>query len=310
MENSGRPLSNPDVIARTTALARGISESRLRHPTVQHPMRGLHSPSSSSTEWDMAAAWARHRPGITVNSLTAARYWGFRLPLNLQVPELIHLNRSPTSGQIRRTGIIATQHTYLPEEVREVEPGVTVTSPVRTLYEIMAHLPDRPLIAAADGLVNHHDRGYDVLDRRLATLPELHAYPRLRRGARGIRRFGRLMQRVRVGSDSVPETILRLACEDHGIDDLVLGHAVYDDDGRLLFQSDLAHLPSRTSIQYEGKHHSSPEQMRRDIERTRRTLSAGWKEVRVSSTDLQQHVVWNKTWMPRAVALIAEAITR
>lgn len=164
------------------------------------------------------------------------------------------------------------------------------------------------LVAAGDGLLNTHADGYDVGRPPLCTPEDLRRYLRAHRGARGIRAFERAVSRMRPGSDSPPETFLRLACEDHGIDGLVPGLAVRDARGLLAFQADLALPRLRLSIQYEGAHHDRPQQVRRDVERARRTAEAGWIEVRITAADLREAVWCAGSRMPRAVAIILRAI--
>lgn len=311
MEFHQPPQSRRDVVSRALAQRQQIPEQALRRHDVQHPARGLYAPAGLlATEWDQAAAWARSQPGITINSLTAARYWGFRLPRRHRESHSVHLNRGRRFARLRREGITATHHEYQEGDTVVVERDLRVTSPLRTLYDLLPLLTGWEFIAAAEGLVNVHERGYDTLDRRLATLSELLEFPRRHPGARGIRRFAQLSERVRVGSDSVQETYLRLDCEDHGIEDLIPGYAVYDDDGNLLFQSDLAHRASRTSVQYEGLHHALPEQLRRDVERARRTHATAWHEVRVTYADTQTTQMLNGQRASTAVALIWHAIHR
>jgi hypothetical protein len=92
---------------------------------------------------------------------------------------------------------------------------------------------------------------------------------------------------VRVGADSVPETIMRLALVDAGLSEPVLNHVVYDVEGRPVMWPDAAYPEARVSLQYDGGHHGETGQYLRDISRQETALAYGWLEVRVSWLDLQ-----------------------
>lgn len=303
------PRADVDALTRAEARLRAIPQALLRRRSTVRREPGIYAPPGHEiTAWDVVAALARAIPGSAINGLSAARHHGFRLPRHLQEDETPHLNTPPLRSPVRRRGLHNTQYAYAASDLTRTPEGLAVTTPERTLYEMSLRLGHEDLVAAGDGILNTHADGYDAGRPPLCTPEDLRRYVRAHRGARGIRAFDRAVARMRPGSDSRPETFLRLACEDHGIDGLIPGFAVRNTRGMLLFQADLALPRLRLSIQYEGAHHDRPEQVRRDVERARRTAEAGWIEVRITAADLREAVWCAGSRMPRAVAIILRAI--
>lgn len=204
---------------------------------------------------------------------------------------------------------MTTRRRYAPEDLTTVA-GVRVTTPLQTLFELLPLLSPGAFVEAADGVLNTHEVGYDAGRPPQATLAEVAEFVHRHRGRRNIRRFAQAMERARPGSDSAPETRLRLLYDDHGIRHLVPGLAVFDERGVLQFQADLADEKHRISIQYEGGHHDAPGQAARDVRRARRTEELGWIEVRITKEDLTAQRWVDGVLLPVPVILYRRAVER
>ncbi|MDI3331942.1 MAG: hypothetical protein QJR09_14600, partial [Micrococcus sp.] len=103
------------------------------------------------------------------------------------------------------------------------------------------------------------------------------------RGKPGIRIARLAAERARVGSDSPKETELRLALVDAGLPEPAVNQWILDPfTGERIHRGDLTYEEYRLSLEYEGRHHSDPEQVARDIDRQERLEAAEWKEIRLS----------------------------
>ncbi|TJY69372.1 hypothetical protein E4J89_10590 [Arthrobacter sp. CAU 1506] len=94
------------------------------------------------------------------------------------------------------------------------------------------------------------------------------------------------MELVRVGADSAPETRLRLALVDAGLPEPSLNEPIVDDWGRIWHSPDMQYKDYKLTIEYEGAHHRTSEQLARDIQRAEQTAAIGWLERRVSKEDM------------------------
>ncbi len=105
--------------------------------------------------------------------------------------------------------------------------------------------------------------------------------------ARGAARFRLAATLARQGADSRMETLLRLAGESVGIDDLELQGVVFDAEGLRIGRFDLVDPVTRRFLEYDGEQHrTSRVQYLRDIERLDRAYNAGWRGERFHAEDL------------------------
>lgn len=259
--------------------------------------------------WRTATALLNHSPGAVVNGFSAALRHGLRLPARLADPRTVSVNAPPGRTRLRRRGVVSTSHKYKEHQVvTDASTGHLLTSPCQTLLEILPELSNTEFIVAADGAVCFHQDGYFTRTPPLVSREDYRDFIGRSAGARHIRRFRDLFDRVRVGSDSAMETRLRLLLEDYGITGLHPGYTVRD-GARIAFQADLALPHLRISIQYDSAlHHNDPTQVTRDIDRARRTESAGWVEVRVHAADLTRQEWHDGRLLPVAVARVLDAM--
>ncbi len=139
------------------------------------------------------------------------------------------------------------------------------------------------LVVAGDFLVRRK--------RPLSTLPLLReAVARMAR-MRGASRLRQAVQEVRPGTDSPPESRVRLVIVRSGLPEPTVGHTVIDTDGYFVGTPDLAYIPERIAIEYEGDGHRTDARVfRDDIARRELFEIAGWRVLRVTSDDLRDTV--------------------
>ena len=115
----------------------------------------------------------------------------------------------------------------------------------------------------------------------LAAVPDLQRIVSQHPGMRGVKKARLALDLVRVGADSAPETMLRLALVRAGLPEPALNVVLRNGLGHPVVWPDAAYPEHRIALQYDGLHHGDPEQYRRDIKRQSVTESLGWRELRV-----------------------------
>lgn len=245
-------------------------------------------------------------PEAVIGSVSAAKLLGMRMPSRLREESIIHLLQGSAATRIRRKGIRCSRAVLKEDEITSLD-GVRCTTYSRTFFDLAQILSHRELIGVADGLLvfHRHRPGQHI---PIITREELTHYLQRHTGKRGIARCYQALEEPVTGSDSYMETVLRMILQDAGIRNLQCNVPVYDDNGNLLFQPDLALLGNKLSIQYEGEHHGGREQIRRDINRARAVASVGWREIRIFVDDIYQKVWHRGEYLPRAAALVLQAL--
>jgi hypothetical protein len=103
----------------------------------------------------------------------------------------------------------------------------------------------------------------------------------------GIRRARRVVELVRVGSESPMESLLRLAILAHGLAEPIVNGPAYDLDSGWLARVDLSYPDYRVAIEYQGdQHRTDVHQWRSDITRTRALQTAGWTVILATADDI------------------------
>ncbi|MGO1662315.1 MAG: endonuclease domain-containing protein [Micrococcaceae bacterium] len=181
-----------------------------------------------------------------------------------------------------------THRVSLPQEQILRHRGISFTSIERTWTDLAA-LPDltvADLVVAGDFIVT----GRVVPGRRralpLTTIKSLSHTLDERGRFHGRARARQALDFVRVGSDSRPETLLRLALIGAGFPEpelqVTLGR---DSSGN--FSADMAYRELRIALQYDGAHHRTEEQQGRDALRDHWFQAHGWILLRVTVHDLR-----------------------
>ena len=279
-----------------------VTRKRTRSREYHSPSRGIRVPWG--VEQDHLS---RVRPilaltddGIASHS-TAAQIWGMPLPPWLAGSFDVHISREASKNPTSRIGTVGHHTRFRPGEIVLVG-GLSVTSPLRTWLDLAALLDLDDLVAAGDFLVCEHDRIFGPKHVALVKIAMLREAVRHESGRRGIVKAREAAALIRVGSDSPPETRIRLALERAGLPEMMLNFVVKDDNGVDCSWPDLAAPRWKVSIEYDGLHHLGQRQQDIDGARDRLMNSLGWLQLRITKDML------DRDGDKAVVALVKEAL--
>ncbi|MDV8146708.1 DUF559 domain-containing protein [Arthrobacter sp. B10-11] len=267
------------------ARASGVSASRLKRKDVVHIGRELYRPSGWNFELEAAArALSAASPGAWISHVTAARLQCQLLPPWLAGSTELHLSKPRSLPSVRRTGILGHTVLALEDEIESID-GISISTRSRTWLDLARRLSVSDLVCMGDQLIRiprvaFEDRTqpYDTLDG-LRTLVSRH--PNLQ----GVVRAREALELMRVGADSAPESLLRLAMADACLPEPDLQMALRPSDAASP-TADLGYRHRRLAIQYDGEHHLLDAQALSDKRRDKAFESAGWTVLILDKDDL------------------------
>lgn len=265
----------------------GLSRKQVSRDGIFTPSRGIRLPlHSTGTIADNVRAYSRLDPVSVLTHSTAARISCICLPAWLDQDWRIHIARPADGWKPRRRNVVGHQLSFKPGEVVMLD-GVRLTSPARTWLDLASLLSIDELVAAGDSVVVEHGDDFPVPRRPLATISELQKIVGQHPGMRGVKKARLALDLIRVGADSAPETMMRLALESARLPEPVLNVVLRNRLGQPVVWPDAAYPDHRIALQYDGVHHGDSEQYLRDIRRQSLTESLGWREIRVQKSDLE-----------------------
>jgi hypothetical protein len=265
----------------------GVTRTRTAAKDLVTVSRGIRVPVQSGATGSAALrAYTDLDDTSILTSLSAAHVWGAPLPAMHRGDWRIHLARRRGFSFPRRVNVVGHVLTFFPDEVLEYD-GVRLTSPARTWLDLAGLLTVEELVAVGDYLVCCHRPAFPMPRAAICSIDDLRDVIGRHRGMRGIRSAREAVELVRVGSDSVPETRMRLALVDAGLPEPVLNHVLFDSRGVPVLWPDAAYPRWGIALQYDGGHHAGTEQHLRDINRQDRTEIHGWLEVRIGKHHLE-----------------------
>lgn len=298
------PELRTGVFSRGQAERLGIPPKRLRARDLRRVGRGLYEwigaeehvsvappapgsiPEPASPEWfrllmtlqaEYTASWFSHT--------TAARIFGLDVPSWLDDPDVTHLSRRHHSTTTDKVPWL-TSHAVVAEEGEVVVVrGLRVSRPARVFFDLMERLPERELVALGDQLVREPYPDLEGRDRPWETRQSLTDVVAGHRKTKGIVKGRRAVERVRVGADSRPETLLRLAILEAGLPEPQLQ---VKPDPMSAFSGDIGYEDLRIVVQYDGGSHFSAAQQARDQRRNHAFERAGWIVILANSEDLRE----------------------
>ncbi|HEU4668107.1 MAG TPA: hypothetical protein VFS79_10625 [Arthrobacter sp.] len=143
------------------------------------------------------------------------------------------------------------------------------------------------LTVVADHLLRIPRPDFEGRTQPYATREDLEDMLDRHKGTPGIRKARVALDRARVGSDSAPETRLRLALEDAGLPEPLLNVPTELGAG-VVRQPDLSYPEQKVAVEYDGEGHSEVAQIVRDITREEDFVRAGWILVRISKRHMEK----------------------
>jgi len=273
----------------------GLTEKRMRSSDLARPFRGVRQAvrppdeNGSADAYRAAAAELRDRcvaVGLIVPSgaffthLTAARLWPVPLP-SMPNDGPIHLGVRQPEHPPRRAGVVGhaiSDPAAFPVRRRDL----LLVDPATLFCQLGGILRVQDLVAVGDALVLAPRRPEEGDDRPWLDLSTLRDRVGRFRG-RGKARADRALQLVRPGSESRPESLVRLAIVDAGLPEPEVNVDVYTDGGVFVGRADLLYRRYRLAVEYDGDHHRvDTTQYDRDAGRMDDFAAAGWRVVRIT----------------------------
>ncbi|XAS63328.1 DUF559 domain-containing protein [Micrococcaceae bacterium Sec5.8] len=269
------------------ARAAALGSARLRASDLAGAGRLLYLPAGWEFELrGLARALSAATPGGWVSHLTAARLLGLWLPARYRDCRDLHLSKPKALPPVRREGVVG--HTVLVfEDELMVWDGTRISTPARTWLDLARILPLPDLVAVGDQLVRRPRTGLEGRSEPWAALPQLTAMLTRHPKLKGIVRARQAVELIRPGSDSAPETFLRLALSAAGLPEPELQLRIVPGDP-FSPAADLGYRRHKVAIQYDGGHHRTREQQSRDNRRDESFNAAGWRYFKFNADDLAE----------------------
>lgn len=225
----------------------------------------------------LTLGYRRRSPRAVFTSHSAAWIWGARIAAAAEPVS------AGFDGGLPRRRDEVTPHRLSPgtEVVRAGDYGRT-TSPAWTALDLARALnrPDsdeRRSVAEVDAVLRWSPC------TRADLLVLLDVVHRLE----GLERARRVIQLVRDGVDSPPESELRLIALDAGLPAPVVQHPVRDREGSIVARLDLGWPELRAGAEYDGLDHLDRQQQNVDIRRHNELRDLGWRVLQVNSPMLK-----------------------
>lgn len=284
MEDREEPVIPSAPFTTEEARSLGISRSMLRNKSVAGISYGLYRPDG----WDFdlrgaARALCAATPGAWISHVTAARLHGLILPPWLSDSNELHFSKPRELPQIRRKGISAHRVRTLSGEV-ETSGDLRISTPARTWLDLARILPRNELVCLGDQLIRIPRPELEGRSTPHATLAQLRTMLKQHKNFQGIVRAREALDLMRVGADSAPETLMRLAMLDAGLPEPELQLTLWPGPGSP--SADAGYRTNRVALQYDGAHHLDEVQRRRDGRRDKAFEAAGWTVLVVTQADM------------------------
>lgn len=296
-----RPLPEPlqnTPFTRAEARNLGIGHKRLAARDIVRLGHGLMATAELDRGWPSGfdepghgmghlalIAIARQFPTAVYSHGTAAQVFQLPVPDDIAQEKTLHLTWPRGSSTAQRQGLTAHR-----ARLSRADQGrfrrLPLTTPARVWLDLSSTLDLTDLIVLGDAIVN---RPW-VQGRRvdgLGTLDGLAAAVTRAGSTKGVSKARAALTRCRVGADSRPETLARLALVDAGLPEPV-PQLCGDPADRYAPDADLGYRAQKIAIQYDGKHHRTGAQQYSDAYRDAWFQERGWLVIRLTSQDLHQ----------------------
>ncbi|MHA7297292.1 DUF559 domain-containing protein [Pseudarthrobacter sp. MDT3-1] len=288
----------------------GITERQLRHQGLGRPTRGVRVPRADDVA--VYGLAPNIRPYTQVTEFAAASHasafllWQFPGFLPGSDDPLIHISRPDTVAIMRRPGVKGHRGQFFADEIVTLN-GLLITSRARTWLDCARKMSIDELTVVADHMLRIPRPDFEGRSEPYATPADLAGMLDRHKGTPGIQKARLALEQARIGSDSAPETKLRLALENRGLPEPRLNVPVLLGAG-VVRQPDLAYPEQKVAVEYDGEGHSETAQIVRDIAREEDFARAGWLLVRISKRHMENEAraavakvrsaLMNRGWSP------------
>ncbi|WP_162819216.1 endonuclease domain-containing protein [Leifsonia aquatica] len=254
--------------------ALGVTEKRLRGPSVHHPFHGAVAPDPP----DSLRAWCRAylavgASGAFFSGPTAAALHELPLP---RLPPGIHVSVPAPGRAPRRPGIVGHSARVGAGDVIVLD-DLPMSSLPRSWCELGCAVGVEDLVVAGDAAL----RRIDAAEPRQA-LEQALTRAELRRGRPALRYALALLD---ARSESPQESRLRFRLVTAGIQGAEANLPIRTSHGRG-YRGDLVFAERRVILEYQGDHHRDPRTYRRDLERRLDLQADGWTVVELGPRDI------------------------
>ena len=274
--NEVNPRLGP-IFTRDDAIASGMTRRNVDHLGPQRITHGYYSPTSSIPLYTRAQAVLNVAgPTGAVCGPTSLSLAGVDLPLRLVRDTRVWIQVPKPQTWPRRAGV---------RLVRSPHPG-----PIHSLKGLPSlALPYCWLQLAAESNLDELVELADAMTCRrhpMVTKDSLATAVESRSWVKGIANARTALDLCQEGTDSIPETDLRLLLVRAGLPTPTVNLCIVDDMGRVIYYLDLAYEDARVAIEYDGAYHTDRTQMNRDTTRRRALEDQGWRIISVTSADM------------------------
>jgi len=267
-----------------TALAAGVTADHLRTSAFESPFRGVRARRGAvETLYDRCCALSTVLDdGVVFGDVTALRLMDVEVPWTREDDDRLHVVtlRPGARPRRQRDGVVAHWS-------RQPVLGTT------TVGELVTTSPEQTFVHVAVGLRLPGDVVVlgDAMMRRqamLTTPAKLAVAAEHTHKVKGIVQVREQIERMRPGTDSSPETRVRLAIVDANLPSPQVNQVVRAPDGEYVKRVDLVYPDLRIAIEYDGdQHRTDREQWREDVRARRRLEELGWIVIVVVGDDLR-----------------------
>ncbi|WP_354169417.1 hypothetical protein [Arthrobacter sp. UYEF36] len=206
------------------------------------------------------------------------------MPPWLSDSEELHLSKPRALPEVRRKGVVGHTVLALDDEVETMD-GIRISARPRTWLDLARRLSLSELVCMGDELVRIPRFGLEGRREPFTTVDGLRSMVSRHPNLQGIVRARAALELMRVGSDSGPETLLRLAMCDAGLPEPELQLPLRPESPGSP-TADLGYRRRRLAFQYDGGHHLLPAQIFSDRRRDKAFESAGWTVLVLTKDDL------------------------
>jgi len=265
------------VFTRAQALAAGMARAQVDRLGDQRVMHGVYASARTTLATRVRAALAIAGPDAAVTGVTALQLAGVDLPARLardtrvwvQVPHDQHWPRRLEVRLIRARS---------PAPVTRVRRFPAVQLPYAWLH-LAAEANLDEMIELSDGLTRRRNP--------VSSPAAIQAAVAASTGVPGIQLARSACRWSMPGTDSIPETDLRLLLVRAGLPVPAVNPPVRDETGRPMYWLDLAYSRAWLAVEYDGADHVNDRRRMEDDARRRRYLEdQGWRIITVTAADM------------------------
>jgi len=216
--------------------------------------------------------------GAVLYGPSALQLLGVALPQALEDWDNIHILVPHGTSRGERRGVVPHQSRN-PFAVWRTVYGVPVLHPVEHWLQLPGATDDQ-MVEVADGFLRRKDPllTHEQMGTKLASCSD----------TTGVRQARRVFPLVRAGTDSLPETTVRLIIVRAGLPTPLVNPAVYCRGVGITFHVDMGYDSERIAIEYDGGVHANPMQMQQDALKRRSLQDERWLVISVTAADLRR----------------------